>query len=125
MNGSYADTMREREKSHEAKYKLEEELRFKAEARRNKLLGIWAAERMGMTGAETAAYAKEVVIVDLNESGVGDVVGKVFRDFEKRGVKLTANDIRVELDRLYPIAFKQISTEYPEALDKDHERVGD
>lgn len=117
--------MREREKSQEAKYKLDEELRFRAEARRNKLLGMWAAERMGMSGGEAKAYAKEVVIIDLKEPGVGDVISKVLKDFKKRGVKFTAQDIQAELDRLYPIAFKQISTEYPEALGKDHERVGD
>ncbi|HEB80162.1 MAG TPA: DUF1476 domain-containing protein [Rhodospirillales bacterium] len=117
--------MREVEKSREAKYKLDEELRFKAEARRNKLLGLWVAERLGMTRQETEAYAREVVIVDLEEPGVGDVIRKVLKDFEKSNVKMTAEQIQSQLDRLYPIAVEQISKDYPKALDKDHVRVGD
>ncbi len=125
MSDNFADTMREVEKSREAKYKLDEELRFKAEARRNKLLGLWVAERLGMTRQETEAYAREVVIVDLEEPGVGDVIRKVLKDFEKSNVKMTAEVIQSQLDRLYPIAVEQISKDYPKALDKDHVRVGD
>ncbi len=68
------DTFSKREKSEEARFKLDAEKRFKAEARRNKLLGLWAAERMGMTQSESEAYALEVVRADLAEPGVDDVV---------------------------------------------------
>lgn len=125
MGKNFSDTIREREKSQEAKYKLDEELRFKAEARRNKLLGYWAAERLGMTHSETETFAKEVVIADLEEPGVGDVIRKVLKDFEKRGVAMSEETIQGELDRLYPIALEQISSEFPSALGKDHEKVGD
>jgi hypothetical protein len=119
------DVFDEREKAYEAKYKLDAEKRFKAEARRNKLLGLWAAERMGMKAADREAYATEVVRVDLTEPGVGDVVRKVAKDFADRGIAVGDDEILEELERLYPIALAEVAEEYPEPLGPDHERTGD
>jgi hypothetical protein len=119
-----SDTFREREESYEAKYKMDEERRFKTEARRNKLLGLWAAERMGMTPQEAEAFAKDVVLSDLEEPGVADVVRKVLGVSQKRGANLSEEDIRQKMDHFYAIAIKQLDEEYPEPLGGDHSRVG-
>ncbi len=118
------DLFRKREKSYEAKYKLEEEMRFKAESRRNKLLALWVAERMGMTSAETGTYVKEVILSDLAEPGVDDVIRKVVKDCEDRNVPITEPELRAEMERLYAVALKQIGEEYPDPLGPDHEQVG-
>ena len=118
------DIFDEREKSYEAKYKLDEERRFKAVCRRNKLLGLWAAGRMGLDGADAEAYAREVVVADLDAPGDDDVVGKVLGDMNRRGVAVTPEEIAAQLERLFAIALEQITNDYPAALDKDHEQVG-
>jgi hypothetical protein len=119
------DSFEERKNSEEAKYKLDAEKRFKAEARRNKLLGLWAAERMGMSQSEAEAYAGEVVRVDLTEPGIEDVVRKVAADAESRNVNLAADEIREQLERLYTVALEQIDADYPGPLGPDHGKVGD
>ena len=124
MGETFTDTINEREKSQEAKYKLDEELRFKAQSRRNKLLGLWAAERLGMSKAETEEFARDVVLAEVEAPGAGQVVARVAGEFAKRGVAVSEQAIHDESERLYPIALDQISGEFPEALDKDHERVG-
>ncbi|MEE8393496.1 MAG: DUF1476 domain-containing protein [Rhodospirillales bacterium] len=124
MGESISDTLHERDKSQEAKFKMDQELRFKAESRRNKLLGIWAAERMGMTSEETDEFAKEVVIADLEGPGVGAVIGRILKEFEKRNVEMTENAIAGKLESLYLVAEKQIAAEFPGALGPDHEKVG-
>ena len=125
MGEDIKDTLQQREKSHEAKFKMDEELRFKAESRRNRLLALWAAEKMGMTPAETESFAKDVVIADFKEPGSGDVIRRVRREFEKRKLEMTEPTISKQMDRLYSVAIEQIASEYPEALGPDHERVGD
>ena len=72
----------DREKSYERKFALDEELQFKATARRNKLLGLWAAEKMGLSGDEAQAYARQVVKADLEEPGEEDVFRKIRGDFD-------------------------------------------
>ena len=67
--------------------------KFKAEARRNKLLGLWAAEQLGKSGDEAATYAKEVVAADFEEAGDGDVVRKVLADLTAKGVAMTEQEI--------------------------------
>ena len=114
-----------REKSEEAKFKLDAEKRFKAEARRNKLLGLWAAERLGMSQSEAEAYAGEVVRVDLTKPGVDDVIGKVLADAKSRNVTIGEEEIKEQLERLYVIALEQIDGDYPDPLGPDHGRVGD
>ncbi|MEQ8356566.1 MAG: DUF1476 domain-containing protein [Kiloniellaceae bacterium] len=106
-----SDAFKDREKGYEAKYQLDEELRFKAESRRNKLLGLWLAEAFGLTGSDADAYAREVVLSDLDEPGVEDVVRKVMSDIEKRGIAITEDEIRRKLDDLLHTAADQIRAE--------------
>ena len=118
-----SDSFSDREKSFEAKHKMDEEMLFKAQSRRDKLLGQWAAEKMGMEGADAEAYAKTVVIADLEEPGDEDVVRKVMADFEKHGTDISEDDLRAEMERLMGVAMEQIKGDF-EPLGKDHEQVG-
>lgn len=95
-----------REEGFEKKFALDEEQKFKAEARRNKLLGLWAAEKLGLTGDAAAAYAKEVVTADFEESGDSDVLRKVTKDLADKGV--SEQQIRVKMDELVAVAVSQI-----------------
>ena len=101
-------TFEDRERDFEKRFQHDEELRFKANARRNKMLGLWAAEKLGLSGAEAAAYAKEVVLSDFEEPGDDDVLRKVLSDFETKGVAIEAAEIRHEMDRLMPLAKQEI-----------------
>lgn len=98
-----------REKGYEAQFKNDQEFQFKATARRNKLLGLWAAEKLGLSGDAANVYAKEVVIADFEEPGDDDVVRKVAGDLEGKGAG--AQDVRREMDRLMPIAAEQVAAE--------------
>ncbi|HEU5018535.1 MAG TPA: DUF1476 domain-containing protein, partial [Pseudolabrys sp.] len=86
----------------------DEELRFKAFARRNKLLGLWAADLLGKSGSEADAYAKEVVLADFEEAGDHDVIRKVLKDLE--GKSITEQQIRAKATELLAQAVKQIET---------------
>jgi hypothetical protein len=101
----------EREKAFEAKFKLDEELRFKATARRNRLLGVWAAEQMGFGESESDAYAKEVVKSDFEEPGDDDVLQKVLGDLTGKGIDITDRALRKQMDDLLEVAIEQIQTE--------------
>ena len=79
-------TFDKREEGFEKKFAHDEELRFKANARRNKTLGLWAASKLGLTGAEAEAYAKSVVMADFEEAGDNDVFKKVRQDFDAKGI---------------------------------------
>ncbi|QND72134.1 DUF1476 domain-containing protein [Tardiphaga robiniae] len=92
----------------ENKYALDESQKFKAEARRNKLLGLWVAELLGKSGDEAAAYAKEVVAADFEEAGDGDVVRKVLADLTAKGVAITEPQLRVKMDQLTAEAVAQV-----------------
>ncbi len=104
-------TFDERERGYEAKFAHDETLRFKATARRNKLVGLWAAELMGITGDEADAYAKEVIKADFEEAGDDDVVRKVLGDLNAKGVDKTEADIRAALDEKMAVAVEQVSKE--------------
>src|SRR5436190_4587441 len=82
-------TFDKREEGFEKQFAHDEELKFKATSRRNKLLGLWAAEKMGRSGTDADAYAKEVVIADFEEAGDDDVFRKVRKDLDAAGVKAT------------------------------------
>jgi hypothetical protein len=97
-----------REEGFEKKYALDEEQKFKAEARRNRLLGMWAAEKLGITGDAAIAYAKEVVAADFEEAGDGDVQRKVFGDLTKKGLAVTEAEVRVKMDELMATAIMQV-----------------
>ncbi len=101
----------EREKSFEAKYRLEQENRFKISARRNKLLGLWAAERMGLSGASAEEYAKEVVVADFEKPGDADVLEKVLNDLTEKGLEITDIQVRKQMDKLTETAREQIMKE--------------
>lgn len=101
-------TFDEREKGFERKFALDAELEFKAMARRNKLLGLWAAEKMGITGADAEAYAKEVVKSDFQEAGDEDVLRKVKSDLDAKGVVQSEHQIRRKMDELLAKAREQV-----------------
>jgi hypothetical protein len=92
----------------ENKFALDESLKFKAEARRNKLLGLWTAEQLGLSGDAAAAYAKDVVTADFEEAGDGDVVRKVLTDLTAKGVAITEPQLRVKMDQLTAEAIAQV-----------------
>ena len=119
------DLIEEKEKAEEARFKLRQELRFKAQSRRNKLLGLWAADEMGMDEDRAAKYAQEVIMADFAEPGEEDVVRKIAGDFVLRDVAIDEDTIREIMERLMEVAWGQVEKEYPTALGPDHERVGD
>lgn len=94
-------TFDDREKAFENKYAHDAEMQFKAAARGNKKLGLWAAERLGLTGDAADDYAKTVVAADLEEAGHEDVIRKVKGDFADKGVALDETELRTTLDRLH------------------------
>ncbi|MGY4311595.1 DUF1476 domain-containing protein [Bradyrhizobium sp. JR3.5] len=97
-----------REEGFEKKFALDEEQKFKAEARRNKLLGLWAAEKLGISGDAANAYAKEVVAADFEEAGDNDVLHKVLRDLTAKGQAVTERDVRAKMDELLAVAAAQV-----------------
>lgn len=97
-----------REKGFENKFAHDEELRFKATARRNRLLGAWAGEKLGLSGASLEHYAKEVVVADLEEAGDDDVVRKVLTDLNAKHVSVSEDEIRSALADLMIKAIAQI-----------------
>ena len=101
-------TFDKREEGFEKKFAHDEELRFKANARRNKLLGLWAAEKLGISGPAADAYAKEVVVADFEEAGDDDVFRKVRRDFDAKSLALSDQQIRKAMTDLMEQAIAQI-----------------
>ena len=101
----------DRKKGQEAKFAHDAELRFKAEARRNKLLGTWAAEQMGMTGDEAKQYAAAVVAADFAEAGDEDVFRKVAGDLKAKGTSISDEVIRKKMAELVAVAQQQILAE--------------
>jgi hypothetical protein len=101
----------DRQKGQEAKYAFDAEKKFKAEARRNKLVGIWAAELMSLTGDEAKAYAAEVVAADFEEAGDEDVFRKVSGDLKAKGLNIGDDVIRQKMLQLVLVANEQIAAE--------------
>src|SRR6266508_731913 len=101
-------TFDKREEGFEKQFAHDEELRFKANARRNKLLGLWAAEKLGLSGADADAYAKTVVMADFEEAGDDDVFRKVRKDFDAKGVAQSDHQIRRTMDELMVKAVAEI-----------------
>ena len=97
-----------REEGFEKKFALDADQKFKAEARRNRLLGMWAAEKLGITGDAATAFAKEVVASDFEEAGDGDVLRKVIGDFKAKSVALTEQELRAKMDELMGTAVAQV-----------------
>jgi hypothetical protein len=101
----------EREKGFERKFAHDEELKFKATARRNKLLGLWAAEKLGLSGDAANDYAKGVVLADLEEPGEDDVFRKIRADFDAKSVDQSDHQIRRMMGDLMAQAVSQIESE--------------
>jgi hypothetical protein len=104
-------TFDERQKAQEAKFARDGELRFKAEARRNKLLGLWAAEQMGLSDEHAKAYAAEVVASDFEEAGEEDVFRKVAADVKAKGASVSDDMIRQKMAELTVVAREQVLAE--------------
>ena len=100
-----------REKGFENKFAHDQELQFKAQARRNKLLGLWAAEKMGLKGDDADAYAKTVVKADFDEPGDEDVFRKIRKDFDTKAVQQSDHQIRRTMDELLATAKDQLMHE--------------
>jgi hypothetical protein len=101
-------TFDKREEGFEKKFALDEEQKFKAEARRNKLLGLWVAGKLGITGEAANAYAREVVAADFEHPGNADVVRKVMGDLSAKGIALTEQELFVQMDALMAEAIVQV-----------------
>ncbi len=101
-------TFDDREHAFEAKYAHDSEMQFRAEARRNKLVGLWAAELMGKSGDAAAEYAMSVVSADFEEAGIEDVVRKVAADLAG---KASAEAVRAKMTELLPVAKAQLMSE--------------
>jgi hypothetical protein len=97
-----------REEDFEKQFAHDEELKFKATARRNKLVGLWAADKLALTGAEAEAYANAVVVADLESTGDHDVFAKLRRDFDAKGVNLSDHQIRRIIDELTARAVREV-----------------
>jgi hypothetical protein len=103
-------TFDNRQEGFEKKFALDEEQKFKAEARRNKLLGLWAAEKLGLSGDAAAAYSKEVVAADFEEAGDQDVQNKVVNDFAAKGVAIAGPEVRAKMSELMAVAAAQVKS---------------
>lgn len=97
-----------RREGYESKFAHDQDLKFKATARRNKLVGLWAAEKMGLTGTAADDYAKEVVKADFEEAGEEDVFRKIRRDFDAKKLAISDHQIRREMEDLMTTAVEQI-----------------
>jgi hypothetical protein len=104
-------TFDSRKDGFEKKFAHDEELQFKATARRNKLLGAWAAEKLGLSGEAATQYAKDVVAADFEEAGDDDVVRKVMADFKAKSVDQSEHQVRRTMDELMAEAVAQIKAQ--------------
>ena len=101
-------TFDKREEGFEKKFAMDEEQKFKAEARRNRLLGLWVAEKLGLSGEAASTYAKEVVAAEFQEAGDADVVRKVMGDLKAKGVALSEQQLRVKMGELTAQAVAEV-----------------
>ena len=104
MSNSFND----REKAFESKFSHDQETEFKINARRNKLLGLWAADKLGLSEDDAEAYAKDVVKADFEEVGHDDVIRKVMADFAEKGVEISKHLVETELQKLTAVARDQV-----------------
>ncbi len=106
-------TFNDREKEFEEKFKHDEEFRFKTTMRRNKLLGLWVAEQLGITGEGADAYAREVIESDFQEPGDEDVFRKVWGDLQAKNVDISKHLLRKQMDELMAVAQSQMMEKLP------------
>jgi hypothetical protein len=98
----------DREKAFETKFKHDEEFKFKLSARRAKLLGLWAAEQMGLTGIDAEHYAKAVVVADMEEAGDADLIRKIKNDLTEKNIDVSEHRIEKKLEELLGVAKQQL-----------------
>ena len=98
----------DREKAQEAKYANDQEITFKAVARRNKLLGLWVAEQIGLSGDDAEAYARDVIASDFEETGHEDVFRKIWADLQAKSVDISEHRVRGHMEELLAEATRQI-----------------
>jgi hypothetical protein len=108
---SHMATFDDRQKGFEQKYKHDKELEFKINARRNKLLGLWAAKELGIPDGEAEAYAKTVVLADFEKPGDDDVVEKIIGDFKQKGLEISEHRVRKHMAELLNAARNQVMSE--------------
>lgn len=101
----------DRKKTYERKFAHDQETKFKVIARRNKLLGLWVAEQLGMAGEEADAYAKQVIRADFDEPGDEDVFRKIWGDLQQAGVELSEHRVRRQMSELLDTAREQVTSE--------------
>jgi hypothetical protein len=101
-------TFDKREEGFEKKFALDEEQKFKAEARRNRLLGLWAAAKLGISGEAANAYARDIVAAEFSEGGDAAVVRKVMGDLSAKGIAVTEAQVRTEMTELMAQAVAQV-----------------
>ena len=99
-------TFDKREEGFEKKFAIDQELKFKADARRNRLLGLWVADKLGITGDEASAYAKQIVAADFD--GAGHVARRVTADLAAKGITLSEPELRTKMDELTALAIAQV-----------------
>jgi hypothetical protein len=97
-----------RREGYESKFAHDEDLRFRATARRDKLLGLWAAEKLGLSGEAAESYAKEVVKAEFEEPGDEDVFRKIRKDFDAKSIAVSDHQLRREMDDLMKVAIEQV-----------------
>ncbi len=110
------DILGNRKKSEEARFKMHRELTFKAHSRRNKLLALWAAEKMGFDPAQTEAYVVDVVMNGLEVSPAE----RIFADFVARDIPIEMEQVAAKMQSLQEEAFRQLESDFPQALGSDH-----
>jgi hypothetical protein len=101
-------TFDKREEGFENQFAHDEELKFRATARRDKMLGLWAAEKLGLSGAAAESYAEEIVVADVEATSDHDMFGKIRKDFDAKGVALSDHQIRRTMDELMAQAVRDI-----------------
>jgi hypothetical protein len=101
-------TFDKREEAFEKKFVVDEELRFKAEARRNRLTGLWAASKLGLSGDAATAYSRDVVAAEFSEGGDAAVIAKLMNDFSAKGIAVTEDEIRAQMSEFLVQAIAQV-----------------
>jgi hypothetical protein len=107
--GKNMSSFDKREEGFEKRFAHDEEMRFKAHARRNKLVGLWAAAKLGLADAAAETYAKDIVTIDMNEPGSDEVFRKLRNDFDAKGVVQSDHQIRRAIDELMAKAVEEIN----------------
>jgi len=107
--GISMSSFEDRERAEEARYAMDQQTQMRVTARRNKLLGLWAAGLMKLSGEQAEAYAKSVVIADLEEAGDNDVIRKILADLSAAGAAVSESEVKEELARLLPVARDEVA----------------